>query len=351
MAENTEPVEYRSVIKFLVFKKTPPAEIMAQLQEVYRENTPSRATVYYWIKEFKSGRNSVFDDNSKGGRPVEICEEKETQCAALVSENSHIRIDELADLLNVSHGTVCKFLSNLGIRKLCSRFVPKFITREMADVRVSACRSNLDLLRQHGETFLNGIITEDETPVSLFLPASKRDSAEWCLPGEQAPKQLRTGAAQKSCAMLSVFWNRDGILLLDFLKRPKTINAEYYSNLLKSLFDSLPKSRTRNRKLFLLHDNAPVHTAFRTQEAISDLGFTVCRHPPYSPDLAPSDFHLFGFLKKKLRGVRFESEMDVETEVRKILNSCDSEFFRTAFDELVKRWQKCIDVNGFYIEK
>ena len=198
MAENTEPVEYRSVIKFLVFKKTPPNEIMAQLQEVYRENTPSRATVYYWIKEFKSGRNSVFDDNSKGGRPVEICEEKETQCAALVRENSHIRIDELADLLNVSHGTVCKFLSNPGIRKLCSRFVPKFITREMADVRVSACRSNLDLLRQHGETFLNGIITEDETPVSLFLPASKRDSADRVVfPWKASPQATANWSSSK----------------------------------------------------------------------------------------------------------------------------------------------------------
>lgn len=97
----------------------------------------------------------------------------------------------------------------------------------------------------------------------------------------------------------------------------------YYK--LKRLLDSLPKSRTRNRKLFLLHDSAPVHTASRTQQAISDLGFTVCRHPPYSSDLAPSDFYLFGFLKKILRGVRFESEIDVETEVRKFLNSGDSE--------------------------
>ncbi len=43
----------------------------------------------------------------------------------------------------------------------------------------------------------------------------------------------------------------------------------------------------------LLHDNAAPHTAKVTKETLEALGFRVLPHPPYSPDLAPSDFHLF----------------------------------------------------------
>ncbi len=43
----------------------------------------------------------------------------------------------------------------------------------------------------------------------------------------------------------------------------------------------------------LLHDNAAPHTAKVTKETLESLGFRVLPHSPYSPDLAPSDFHLF----------------------------------------------------------
>jgi len=119
-------VEYRSVIKFLVIGKLAPNEILQQLQEVYKKSCPSKTTVYYWIREFRGGRRSVFTDMSKSGRPAEIPVAKEEECAALIRENRHIRIDDAADILRVSHGTVSTLLSNLGVRKLCSRFVPKF---------------------------------------------------------------------------------------------------------------------------------------------------------------------------------------------------------------------------------
>ena len=52
----------------------------------------------------------------------------------------------------------------------------------------------------------------------------------------------------------------------------------------------------------LLHDNAHPHTAAHTAEMLRKLKFEVMAHPPYGPDLAPSDYHLFGPLKEALRG-------------------------------------------------
>jgi histone-lysine N-methyltransferase SETMAR len=45
--------------------------------------------------------------------------------------------------------------------------------------------------------------------------------------------------------------------------------------------------------MLIQHDNARTQTSLRTQEAIATFGWTVLQHPTYSPDLAPSDFHLF----------------------------------------------------------
>ena len=60
----------------------------------------------------------------------------------------------------------------------------------------------------------------------------------------------------------------------------------------------------------------PALARLRTQEAIAKFGWTVLPHPSYSPDLAPSDFHLFGPLKDALRGTRFEDDKSVIRTVR-----------------------------------
>jgi histone-lysine N-methyltransferase SETMAR len=62
-----------------------------------------------------------------------------------------------------------------------------------------------------------------------------------------------------------------------------------------------------NKEVLLLHDNAPAHRTLATQEKLAYLGFQCLDHPPYSPDLAPSDYHLLPRLKKNLKGRHFSS--------------------------------------------
>ena len=74
---------------------------------------------------------------------------------------------------------------------------------------------------------------------------------------------------------------------------------EYYSSLLVQL-DILKEKRRRKvtKVVLFLHDKAPVHRTLATQKKLAYLGFQFLDHPPYSPDLAPSDYHLFPGLKK-----------------------------------------------------
>jgi len=61
-----------------------------------------------------------------------------------------------------------------------------------------------------------------------------------------------------------------------------------------------------------LHDNTPAHRALATQKKVAYLGFQCLDHPPYSPDLAPSDYHLFpGLKKKQLKSRHFSSDAEV----------------------------------------
>jgi histone-lysine N-methyltransferase SETMAR len=74
--------------------------------------------------------------------------------------------------------------------------------------------------------------------------------------------------------------------------------------------------------------------------------WTVLPHPPYSPELAPSVFHLFGPLKDALGGRRF-----VDDNVREELRRFSNEFYATGIQRLTQRWKKCVENEGDFVEK
>ena len=129
---------------------------------------------------------------------------------------------------------------------------------------------------------------------------------EWRHSGSPRPKIF---GVQKSAGkvLVSIFWDQDVILLNDYLPKGQTINAEYYSSLLvqfKDIFKEKRNGKVTNVVLFL-HDNAQAHRALATKKKLAYLGFQRLDHPPYSPDLAPSDYSLFLVLKKQLKGRHF----------------------------------------------
>jgi len=129
--------------------------------------------------------------------------------------------------------------------------------------------------------------------------------------------------------LASIFWDQDGILLIDYLPKGQTINAECYSSLLVQLKDILKEKRRGRvtRRVLFLHDNVPAHRALATQKKLSYLGFHCLDHPPYSPDLAPSDYHLFPGLKKQLKGLHFSSDAEIIAAAETYLDDQPSEFF------------------------
>jgi len=81
------------------------------------------------------------------------------------------------------------------------------------------------------------------------------------------------------------------------------------------------------------------------------MGFTVLEHPAYSPDLASSDYHLFGALKDALRGRRFTSDEGVKEVVHEWLAAQPKTFFSEGIQKLLEHRNKRIAKHGEYIEK
>jgi len=76
-----------------------------------------------------------------------------------------------------------------------------------------------------------------------------------------------------------------------------------------------------------LNDNAPAHRALATRKKLAYLGFQCLDHPPYSPELAPSDYRLFPGLKKQWKVRQFSSDAEVIAAAETWLDGQISEFF------------------------
>ena len=77
------------------------------------------------------------------------------------------------------------------------------------------------------------------------------------------------------------------------------------------------------------------------------MGIKTVPHPPYSPDLAPSDFWLF----PNLRGCRYETIEEMKETVTKVIDTFTQEDFHGAFQTLLERYNKCIAAGGDYFEE
>ena len=151
---------------------------------------------------------------------------------------------------------------------------------------------------------------------------------------------------------MTIFWNRDGVLLTDYLTQGNTINDLYYESLIERLRSSIMEKRRGKvtREVLLLHDNAPVHKSNVVQAAIRQAGFAELNHSAYSPDIAPTDYHMFSHLKKFLRGKSFGSDDEVIATVESYLSDLDSEFFSTGIESLHDRWLRVVAIEGQYIQ-
>ena len=83
---------------------------------------------------------------------------------------------------------------------------------------------------------------------------------------------------------------------------------------------------------------------------LTDNNMTVVPHPPYSPNLAPSDFFLFPKLKMKHKGRRFQTLEEIQVESQAVLNTLRDNDFQECFKNWQSRRDRCQASEGDYFE-
>ncbi len=351
-SENTD-IEFRAVMKFLTLKGQQPKEIFDSMREVYGDSSPAYSTVKKWTALFKQGRRSLSDD-TRPGRPKDTTTNENIETIrAMVENDPKLKTREIALTSGLSKGSVQTILHlHLGMSKICARWIPRILTAQQKQFRAD---TSLELLHRYNADplgFLMRVLTGDETWVHHYDPESKQESMEWRQTGSRPPLKARTQSSAGKI-MLSLFWDAQGPILIEYLPHKQTITGQRYADQMERLHDAVRQKRRGflERGVLLLHDNAPPHTSHVAQAAIRTARFEQLPHPPYSPDLAPSDFHLFPSLKKHLRGQRFANDEDLKAEVNQWLETQPKDFYQSGIEALRYRWNKCFVVNGDYIEK
>jgi histone-lysine N-methyltransferase SETMAR len=167
-----------------------------------------------------------------------------------------------------------------------------------------------------------------------------------------SPNKFKTHKSG-SKMLASVFWGKDGILLVDYMEKGATITAKYVLRCTSRQTEAatdLQTSRQAFERNLVLQDNASLNKAAITHQKLADLHFEFLKRPAYSPDLAPSDYYLFPNLKKHFRRRKFSSIEEAILTADGCFAAQPKERFLDRLKKLEQRSHKCVELKGEYIE-
>ncbi|PRD17654.1 UNVERIFIED_CONTAM: mariner\T [Trichonephila clavipes] len=137
--------------------------------------------------------------------------------------------------------------------------------------------------------------------------------------------------------MLCIFWDQEGPIDYELLKHGETINTDIYKQQLLNLNDAILENHKQYKKR-------------QHKDIVKALGREPLAHAAYSPDLAPSNYHLFASLGDALADQRFTSYENVKSWLDDWLASKHRSFFWRGIHKLPERWGKCVASDGYYFE-
>ena len=211
---------------------TPWTFLLPFLTNVYGSSAPSYAQVKFWVGEFKRSRKSL-EDETRSGRPSGATDEEMcNKVRDLVYSDRRIKMEEIANAIHISHGSISTtLLDRLGMHKLTARWVPKSLSDKQMATRSSVYSALLKWFRSKEDDFLSCLVTVDETWVNYYESENKAQSRQSVGPGFLRPKKFKTQPSAGK-VMAAVFWDAQGLIMLDFLAKKSTITGAYYANLL-----------------------------------------------------------------------------------------------------------------------
>lgn len=336
-------VDFRQIFFYEFKLGLSAAETARKINQVYGPNSINERTVQLWFKKFRSGDFSL-EDAPRSGRPTVI---QDDNLKAMVEADPSQTVRGIAEELGVSHHAVEDGLKRIGKVKKLEKWVPHDLNDRQKLARFEVCSSLL--LRNQNDPFLERIVTCDE---KWILYDNRRRSGQW-LDTDEPPRHFPKAKTHQKKTMVTVWWSAAGVIHYNFLEPGQTITAESYCEEIDEMYRKLRQQQpalVNRRGPILLHDNARPHVSQITVQKLNALKVEVLPHPPYSPDLSPTDYHLFKHFDNFLTGRTFANQDQAKMAFVDFIESRAPNFFADGINRLVARWQKCDESNGAYFD-
>lgn len=297
--------------------------------------TVSHMTANRWFKRFSNGDDD-FEDKTHPGRPSTF----DLDALKLAIESDpRLTTPCLAERFECSKTTILTNLHELGFVWKLPIWVPRDLSSFQLQVRSDIASSLLSYKRTLA--WLSNLVTGDEK-WTLYL--NYHHGRQWLKSGNTDKKVPKTELHPKK-VMLCVWWSMAGVVHWELLPTNTTVNAQVYCNQLDTV---AAKLRGKMDKIYFLHDNARPHIANVTRQKLQELGWIILAHPPYSPDMAPTDYHLFRSLSHFLDGQMLNNDDELKNAIQTFFDQKSSSFYKEGIDSLPIRWQYIVDNNGQY---
>ena len=182
--------------------------------------------------------------------------------------------------------------NHMGLKKVCTRWVPKLLTPMQCINRVDCCQELLKQSEVNPAKFSDCIVTGDEFWTHHYDFLSQLEVKIWKRSDEQTPTRLHQERLAGKI-MIIIFWDKDDVLLTEYLPRGTTINGPCYASIIERLHSIIvEKGRGKvSHGVLLLHDSAPIDKYKIVQAAFRQAGLNELNHPVCSRDIALITIH------------------------------------------------------------
>jgi histone-lysine N-methyltransferase SETMAR len=152
--------------------------------------------------------------------------------------------------------------------------------------------------------------------------------------------------------MLTIFWSTTRPLVEDWLSTNASFNSTYFCKVIVPCLASTTfpdQAGQRKRRVYLRKDNARLHNSTKSLQCVADNKFKRIPHPPYSPDIAPSDFHLFGTVKQRRQTCESRSFEELQQNVHELLGFIGRDELEATMRAWMERVRRVIALGREYV--
>uniref|UniRef100_A0A1I7WEI6 HTH_48 domain-containing protein n=1 Tax=Heterorhabditis bacteriophora TaxID=37862 RepID=A0A1I7WEI6_HETBA len=284
-------------VGFVFQQRKSVVEACKSICSVLSEGVVFHSTCKYWFQCFKVGEFDVNDRQRSGT----LRTPKTDALKSLLSEKLLQTQCELAEQLGVDQATVSRGLNEMGKIHKLRKWVSHEISEDSIGRRFNSC---IPLLaKQRKKNFLWKIVTGDE---KCTMYDNSRDTCSWV-----DPRQPTTSTTK-----------------ISFYLSGETSRVGCSMNFFNRVVRLLPNATVLNKKGHLLDKEVGrPHVALSSQQTILNLGWEILPHAANSPDLAPSDYHLFRSMQNCLGGQSFRHAAEVRKWIDDFIASKLMSFF------------------------